>query len=226
MQLNHLLRHLDHIHHADERRQRGGLNHPRQQIDHAGQDAAHTLRQQHMAKHLRRAEADGKRRLALVRVDGNQRAAHQIAHLGDAPQTEHQNTDAIRLPMPAKPRGKTEIADIKQHQHRHEADELQIRAAEEAQKAVRQGHQHAEQDAAGERNQHRGQRNGERYPRALQQPPAVGEPGKISAHRPPSVPVAPATAQRQSPAAKYWHSQAPTKTAPHWSCNPGQSAPC
>ena len=179
-----------------------------------------------MAKHLRRAEADGKRRLALVRVDGNQRAAHQIAHLGDAPQTEHQNTDAIRLPMPAKPRGKTEIADIKQHQHRHEADELQIRAAEEAQKAVRQGHQHAEQDAAGERNQHRGQRNGERYPRALQQPPAVGEPGKISVHTPPSAPDAPATAQRQSPAAKYWHSQAPTKTTPRWSYNPSQSAPC
>ena len=161
-----------------------------------------------------------------MRVDGNQRAAHQIAHLCHTPQAEHQNADAVRLPMPAKPGGKAEIADIKQHQHWHEADEFQISAANEAQKAVRQGHQHAEQDAAGERKQHRGQRNGERYPRALQQAPAIGEPGKISAHTPPSAPDAPATARRQSPAAKYWHSQAPTKTAPRWSCNPSQSAPC
>ena len=79
--------------------------------------------------------------------DGDEGTADEVAHLGRAPEHEHDDRRRLAGKIPAKgPRG-AKIHQKEQHHLGHDADEFQIHPEDGFQDGIFEGHQHTQQDA-------------------------------------------------------------------------------
>ena len=145
--LNDLLGHLEHLHHADHQHKAGGLDHAGDEVDGQRDEPPHGLGDDDVPVGLCPAQAQCLAALVLVLRDGDQRPAHQVAHLGGAPQHEDDDRRGLAGEVPPKSAGGAEVDQKEQHHLGHDADDLQIHPEDGFQDGIFEGHQHTQQDA-------------------------------------------------------------------------------
>ncbi|MPL60854.1 hypothetical protein SDC9_06416 [bioreactor metagenome] len=147
------LRGIGQLDHRDRRDEGGGLDLGVDVDAERADHQPHRLRQHHLAEGLRAREAQGAGGLDLAMLDGDDRTAHRLGHVGadvDA-KADHPGRKGIKLKADLRA---AEIEQEQLDQRRRAADDADIGGAEKAERGVARQPRRGAERAAGKPDQH------------------------------------------------------------------------
>ena len=101
--------------------------------------------------------------------DTDEGASYEVSHLGRAPEDEDDDGTELTGEIDSEGPGRTEVHDEKQHELRHDTNEIEVHAAQRLRDRILPRHEHTEEDAQRDGNQYGDERDADGHPQSAQQ---------------------------------------------------------